>query len=364
LNILEAYDKSLQREGHVRDPAQVELVEFLHELQRQLQERNETRRSLGSLFGRSARKDFDGVRGAYIWGGVGRGKTFIMDLFFETLQLEARKRIHFHRMMHDVHARLKTLGDVADPLDKVAADIATDTRVLCFDEFFVGDIGDAMILGRLLHALFKRGVTLVTTSNQPPGELYKNGLQRSRFLPAIELLETHTHVINMDGGTDYRLRLLQQAGTYLTPDDAAATDRLQHLFTDSASSHIDEDRQLDVNGRKIRARFCAKGIVWFDFADICDGPRSQADYIEIARWHPTVIISGVPIFDGNSENQARRFIALVDEFYDRRVKLILSAGASVEALYRGKRLMFEFDRTVSRLIEMQSTEYLALPHLA
>jgi cell division protein ZapE len=364
LNILEAYEKSLEREGHVRDPAQVELVTFLDELARELQSKATPRRSLGSLFGRARSKDYAGVRGAYVWGGVGRGKTFIMDLFFDSLGVDAKKRIHFHRMMHEVHERLKALGDVEDPLDKVAADIARDTRVLCFDEFFVSDIGDAMILARLLDGLFRRGVTLVTTSNSPPGELYRNGLQRSRFLPAIELLETHTHVINVDGGTDYRLRLLQQAGTYLTPDDEQAGDRLLHFFEDSASSEIETGRALDINGRDVIARHCAKGIAWFDFREICDGPRSQADYIEIARWYPTVVISGVPVFDTTTENQARRFIALVDEFYDRHVKLILSADADIDALYRGKRLMFEFDRTVSRLIEMQSMEYLALPHLA
>ena len=362
MNILEAYEQSLKREGHVRDAAQVDLVEFLHRLQLELQRQPAPSRRFTALFKRS--RNGAAVRGAYIWGGVGRGKTFIMDLFFDTLALDDKRRIHFHRMMHEVHARLKALDDVTDPLDKVAGDIAKNTRVLCFDEFFVSDIGDAMILGRLLDALFRRGVTLVTTSNVPPQELYKDGLQRSRFLPAIALLEKHTHVIHMDSGTDYRLRLLQHAGTYLSPADDAADERLQHLFEDSVSSAIETGKLLDINGRDICARFCAKGIAWFEFAEICDGPRSQADYIEIARWYPTVIVSNVPVFGETTENQARRFIALVDEFYDRRVKLILSAAADVEALYRGKRLAFEFDRTVSRLIEMQSTEYLALPHLA
>ena len=364
LNILEAYENSLHREGHVRDPAQVELVIFLRELQEVLEKRSTERRGWANIFRKRRREATQPVRGAYVWGGVGRGKTFIMDLFFETLRIEEKKRIHFHRMMHEVHDRLKALGDVEDPLDRVAADIATGTRVLCFDEFFVSDIGDAMILARLLDGLFRRGVTLVTTSNSAPAELYKDGLQRSRFLPAIELLETHTHVINMDGGTDYRLRLLQQAGTFLSPDDGAALASLSHLFSESASSDVEDDRPLDINGREIRARKCAKGIAWFDFDAICDGPRSQADYIEIARWYPTVIISGVPVFDAATENQARRFIALVDEFYDRRVKLIISANADIDSLYRGKRLMFEFDRTASRLVEMQSTDYLALPHLA
>ena len=313
------------------------------------------------LFGAAPRET---VRGLYVWGGVGRGKTFLMDLFFEHLQIEQKRRIHFHRMMHDVHERLKALDRVEDPLDKVAASIAKDTRVLCFDEFFVSDIGDAMILGRLLEGLFSRGVTLITTSNARPDDLYKEGLQRQRFLPAIELLKQYTDIVNMDGGTDYRLRILQKAGTYLSPDDAAAAEKLNYFFDETASVQVESDVSLDINGRDIRARRRAKGVAWFRFADICDGPRSQADYIEIARWYPSVIISGVPQFDALHDDQARRFISLVDEFYDRRVKLILSADVAVQDLYAGSRLTFEFDRTISRLIEMQSTTYLALPHLA
>jgi cell division protein ZapE len=266
--------------------------------------------------------------------------------------------------MHDVHRRLKALDEIEDPIDRIADDIAKEARLLCFDEFFVSDIGDAMILGRLLDGLFRRGVTLVTTSNSPPDKLYPDGLQRQRFVPAVELLQRYTHVVNMDGGTDYRLRLLQQAGTYLTPDDDAAAGKLRHFFDESASSDIQENQTLDINGRDIRARKCAKGIAWFDFEDICDGPRSQVDYIEVARWYPAVIVSGIPLLDGEHENQARRFIALVDEFYDRRVKLIVSAAAGIGVLYTGKRLGFEFERTMSRIIEMQSTEYLASPHLA
>jgi len=266
--------------------------------------------------------------------------------------------------MHEVHDRLNAIGDVEDPLDRVAADIARDARVLCFDEFFVSDIGDAMILGRLLEGLFRRNVTLIATSNSRPDRLYKDGLQRQRFLPAIELIETHTDIVNMDGDTDYRLRLLKKAGTFLTPSDERAAAKLAYFFDESASSQIAIDRMLDINGRHVRAHKCAKSIAWFDFEDICDGPRSQADYIEIARWYPSVIVAGVPRFDNTLENQARRFIALVDEFYDRRVKLIVSAESDVRSLYAGERLKFEFDRTISRLIEMQSTEYLALPHLA
>ena len=360
MSIRQAWEHSLRRDGHVRDAAQERIVALLEQVEQQLLAVD---RQSSGLLARFRRKQPRAVRGLYIWGGVGRGKTFLMDLFFETLAIDAKKRIHFHRMMHNVHTRLASLGEIEDPLDRVADDIAGEIRLLCFDEFFVSDIGDAMILTKLLNGLFERGVTLITTSNAPPDELYRNGLQRSRFLPAIDLLNEHTQVVTMDGDTDYRLRLLQQAGTYLTPDDQTACDKLTYLFDESASSQIVDDRLLEINGRNIRARRSAKGIVWFDFDDICDGPRSQDDYIEIARWYPEVFISGVPKFDSTLENQARRFIALVDEFYDRRVKLILSAACDANTLYAGQRLDFEFDRTISRLIEMQSTDYLVQPHL-
>ena len=363
MTIREAYEESLQREGHERDVAQEKIVVLLDVLQQRLHSRRPGR-GLRGLFRRKKTADGAIDPGLYIWGGVGRGKTFLMDLFFETLAIEQKKRIHFHRMMREVHESLKSLDDVEDPLDMVAERIASDTRVLCFDEFFVSDIADAMILGRLLDGLFRRRVTLVTTSNSAPDDLYKDGLQRQRFLPAIEMLKSCAQVVHMEGEVDYRLRLLRQAGTYLSPDDDQAHVRLQHFFDESASSQITADSLLDINGREIRARQCAKGIAWFDFADICDGPRSQNDYIEIARWYPAIIVSGVPELDSERENQARRFISLVDEFYDRRVKLVLSAASAVDTLYSGDRLSFEFDRTVSRLLEMQSTDYLAAPHLA
>ena len=364
MNLREAYDNSLERDGHDRDSAQQVVVTELSLLQQRLEANVARKRGFLDYFRRAAAVDLEPVRGLYIWGGVGRGKTFLMDLFFETLAVKAKQRIHFHRMLHDVHTRLAQLGDIEDPLDQVAADIAADTKVLCFDEFFVSDIGDAMILGRLLDGLFRRGVTLIATSNSAPDDLYRDGLQRQRFLPAIEALKAHTKVVEMGDGADYRLRLLQQAGTYLCPDDELANGKLQHYFDETASSDVRSDHTLRIHGRDVQVRACAKGIAWFDFAAICDGPRSQNDYIEIARWYPTVIVSGVPTMDANLENQARRFIALVDEFYDRRVKLIVSAAAAVEDLYCGNKLEFEFERTLSRLIEMQSTEYLAAPHLA
>ncbi len=364
MNVREAYETGLRRDTHDRDAAQETIVDELEGLQRRLLANAPRRRGFLHLFRVMPTTGAGRLRGLYIWGGVGRGKTYLMDLFYETLPIDAKKRIHFHRMMREVHDRLAQLDDIEDPLDRVAEDIARDTHVLCFDEFYVSDIGDAMLLTGLLQGLFERDVILVTTSNVRPDDLYRDGLQRQRFLPAIELLKKHTNVINMAGHVDYRLRLLQQAGTFLSPDDAAARRKLQHYFDESASSQLAQDCTLTVNGRDIHVQACAKGIAWFGFADLCDGPRSQNDYIEIARWYPSVIVSGVPVFDASNEGTARRFIALVDEFYDRRVKLIVSAKADVADLYRGARHSSEFDRTVSRLIEMQSTEYLAAPHLA
>ena len=364
MTICSAYQESLGHEGHVRDPAQELVVDRLAELQADLVTDMNPLRRVRRTLRIPAREDCPGVPGLYLWGDVGRGKTFLMDLFFETLPLESKTRIHFHRMMGDVHDRLQAIVDTEDPLDQVAVDIARQVKVLCFDEFFVSDIADAMILGRLLDALFRRGVTLVATSNSRPADLYRNGLQRERFLSVIDLLETHTQVLELGGDTDYRLRLLRKAGTYLTPADDDADARLRHYFLEIASGDVVVGRVLDILGRGIRTERCAKGVAWFDFKDICDGPLSQQDYIEIARWYPTVIVSNIPVLTAAQENQARRFVALVDEFYDRKVKLMVSAAAKIETLYTGPKLTFEFQRTTSRLIEMQSTAYLHAPHLS
>jgi cell division protein ZapE len=357
-----AYRQKSSDSRLVPDAEQAHVVDALQDLQERIASHHAPlHRLLRLLPFRPASKP---IRGIYLWGGVGRGKTFLMDLFFNTLPVARKRRVHFHRMMREVHARLRELGDVEDPLDQVAADIAKETDVLCFDEFFVSDIGDAMILGRLLQGLFRRGVTLVTTSNLPPSGLYAGGLQRERFLPAIHSLEENTQVIELEGETDYRLRRLQQAGTFLCPANRAADETLARYFEEAASGVIEDDAVMEVLGRVIPARKLAKGIAWFDFKVLCEGPRSQQDYIEIARWYPTVIISGVPVLDSQSENAARRFIALVDEFYDRRVKVVLSAAAPITSLYEGKLLRFEFERTVSRLTEMQTDKYLHSPHLS
>ena len=271
MDIRSAYQASVEEHGHTRDVGQEAIVNHLAELQASLARVagpfQKLRRTL-----RLTREE-DCVTGLYLWGDVGRGKTFLMDLFFETLHLKNKMRIHFHRMMADVHRRLKNLGDVVDPLDKVGADISRQARVLCFDEFFISDIADAMILGRLLDSLFRRGVTLVATSNSPPQELYANGLQRERFLPAIEMLETRTRVLNLDGDTDYRLRLLQQAGTYLTPIDADAFARLSHYFEEVASGDVVEGRMLDILGRDIATVPCRIA----GELGTCRGPFSEVE---------------------------------------------------------------------------------------
>jgi cell division protein ZapE len=262
-----------------------------------------------------------------------------------------------------VHSDLKKLKNHKDPVEIVADDLAKKARVICFDEFFVADIADAMLLRKLLNALFQRGVTLVATSNIPPDGLYHDGLQRQQFLPAIELIKQNTEVINVTGDTDYRLRVLEQAEIYHSPLDEMASRNLHDYFSQIAPEVGTSGQLMEILGRNIMTCKRADGIAWFDFAELCDGPRSQDDYIEIARSFQTVILSDVPLLDELKENQARRFIALVDEFYDRRVKLIISAEAPIDVIYSGSRLHREFERTRSRLREMQSMAYLAAAHL-
>jgi len=303
-----------------------------------------------------------GLRGLYLWGAVGRGKTMLMDQFVASLPEGIALRVHFHRFMLDVHAGLRALGEVRDPLLRVAADVAARTRVLCLDEFMVTDIGDAMILDGLLGALFDHGVALVTTSNTAPRDLYKDGLQRERFLPAIGLLEAHCEVLELASPHDWRLRALTRAPVYLTPDDARAEAALARLFDELAQGPVQESAVLPINDRSFRARRVCAQAAWFDFAALCDGPYGSADYIELARTWPAILISGLPQFTPFNEDAAQRFVHLIDELYDRRVKLAVTAQAPTVELYDGKRLRLEFARTTSRLIEMQSREYLVEAH--
>ncbi len=298
------------------------------------------------------------ARGLYLWGGVGRGKTFLMDLFFDQLPVDGG-RLHFHRFMGRVHAELARLSEVEDPLQRVAQQLADEARVWCLDEFVVSDIGDAMILGRLLKHLFAQGVTLVTTSNTQPNQLYRNGLQRAQFLPAIALIEQHCEVLELVSAQDYRLRALTQASVYHTPLGATAEAALERAFARLAPCANDPRAAIVINGRDVPVKRRADDVIWFTFDALCRGPRSAADYIEIAQTFSTVLLSDVPVFDVLSENEAKRFVHLIDEFYDRRIKLLLSAAASPVALYRGERIRAEFERTASRLIEMQSEAYLA-----
>ena len=355
--------ESLQRHGYRADPAQEHAVVRLEDLRRRLEATHAAPAGwLGRLRG-LARRGIPGERGVYLWGGVGRGKTFLMDLFRGSLTVASR-RDHFHRFMRDVHGRLRGLRELENPLDRVAADIAADTRVLCLDELFVSDIADAMLLSGLFSGLVDRGVTLVFTSNTPPAGLYRDGLQRSRFLPAIALLERCTETVNVDAGHDYRLRALEKAPLYVDSNAPEADALLLQRFEEIAGEPGEADGELEIEGRPIRFRRRAADVVWFGFEALCAGPRATADYVEIARDFHSVFVSGVPVFDAATDDPARRFIALVDEFYDRNVKLVLSAAAAPERLYRGERLAFEFERTRSRLAEMQTHAYLARPHLA
>jgi cell division protein ZapE len=316
-------------------------------------------RWLAALTGR----DLTPVQGLYLWGAVGRGKTWLMDLFCATLPPTLARRRHFHRFMQEVHQHLGRLQHHPSPLEQVARRIARETRVLCLDELYVADIADAMILGGLFAGLTRRGVTLVTTSNVPPQELYRDGLQRQRFLPAIELLERHLDVVRLAGSTDYRLRELTRAAIYLPAGAPGTHERLAALFESLAAQEPRHGSAIEVAGRAIPVLRSSATVAWFDFLSLCAGARSQEDYIEIAREYQSVIVEGVPVFDAAHEDEARRFIALVDEFYDRNVKLIVSAAAAPAELYRGERLGALFARTASRLTEMQSEQYLGREHL-
>jgi cell division protein ZapE len=294
---------------------------------------------------------------------VGRGKTFLVDEFFAELPLGEKRREHFHRFMQDVHARLRRHRNRPSPLESVAADVAAKARLLAIDEFVVGDVADAMILGTLLEGLFRRGVTLVATSNLPPARLYPGGLQRERFLPAIALLEKHCRVVELDAGVDYRLRQLERATLWHGPEVADSDARMAAEFEGLADGSGRRDARVQVEGRAVRARREADDVVWFEFRELCEGPRSAADYIELARCYHTLFLSGVPVMGATDDDAARRFVTLVDELYDRGVKLVVSAASDrPEGLYRGERLAFEFRRAASRLHEMQGRAYLAKPH--
>lgn len=360
----ERYKRDQQENGFLPDFAQEKAVDSLQALYLNLIEYHKPKPVLHRLLKRVGLRKRPPIKGLYFWGGVGRGKTYLMDLFFDSLPYTHKLRTHFHRFMRSVHHELDLVKNQKDPLELVAEKFADRYWVICFDEFFVVDITDAMILSRLLDGLFRRGVTLVTTSNIVPNGLYKEGLQRERFIPAIRLLEQYTVIVNVDGGVDYRLRALTQSSLYYSPIDEHSESEMAKCFSQLAplEGHIEENVEIDIERRTIRALKVAEDVAWFEFGALCDGPRSQHDYIELAREFQTVLVSGVPIFTDANSDQARRFIYLVDEFYDRSVKLVLSAQAPFLALYPEGRFTFEFERTQSRLQEMQSEEYLSRAH--
>lgn len=364
MDLLASYTNAVAERGLSPDAVQVRTMQALDRVARELAARPSPRR-IPRLLKRflPVPIPMEPVRGAYLWGGVGRGKTLMMDLFFDWLPFHDKRRYHYHRLMNRVHGRLAELRNTEDPLAIVAADFAREARVICLDEFFVADIADAMLLGRFIEALLDEGVTLVATSNIAPQDLYRGGLQRQRFLPAIELIVKHVEVVHVDGLVDYRLRVLEAAEIWHAPLDPVADANLERYFREIAPDDGTGNAKVEILGRRIQTRRLARGVVWFDFAALCDGPRSQEDYIQIARSFQTVILSGIPQLDESRENAARRFIALVDEFYDRRVNLIASAAAPISRIYAGSRLVKEFERTRSRLLEMQSMEYLAAGHL-
>ncbi len=358
-SLIKQYKHASRAAGLQADLGQLAVINHLQRLQDELVRSGTQHRGrlLRRLFGRGEPP----IKGLYIWGGVGRGKTYLMDLFFTTAPVSLKIRTHFHRFMQSIHHELKQLRHTSDPLSSVARDLSKRCHLLCLDEFFVLDIGDAVILAGLIEALLANGVVIVMTSNTKPDHLYLGGIQRDRFMAAIRMINTQMEVVEIAAGTDYRLQLL--SGKKLFYDSLSEhTERaLWKVFTESDTDDRQISGMIEILNRQIPTVGYTQNLVWFKFGDICDGPRSKADYIEIANLYRTVMIAEIPILDWERENQARRFIELVDEFYDRGVHLVVSAETGIDSLYTGKRLTKEFARTASRLHEMQTDRYLSRP---
>ncbi|MGB8337350.1 MAG: cell division protein ZapE [Burkholderiales bacterium] len=358
LNPADWYQQQLTKPGFQADAAQQAAITRLQQLHDQLIKFESVRHRplIGWLSNEPP------PRGLFLFGGVGRGKSLLMDAFFMTLPYKRKRRVHFHHFMKQVHDALNGLKNEEDPLVSVAEKISTETRVLCFDEFHVNDIADAMILGHLFENLFERGVVVVTTSNYAPDDLYKNGLQRERFLPTIALLKKNLDVLNVDGGTDYRLRTLEKLNTYHAPLGTAAEYALEETF--AALSPNRDNKPVEINQRKINVKQNGLGVIWFDFDELCGGLRSQLDYLDLAQEYHTLLLSNIPQMDATQSSEARRFTWLIDILYDHRVKFMCSAAVLPEALYLAGTRSDEFARTVSRLQEMQTKQYLGSEHLA
>ncbi|WP_338911014.1 cell division protein ZapE [Serratia marcescens] len=371
LSPLSRYQQALEAGEYQADEVQRRAVTQLDRIYQALLQKPAASAPAGGLRGKLSRLLGKGgetapqrpVQGLYMWGGVGRGKTWLMDMFFHSLPGARKMRLHFHRFMLRVHEELTELQGRENPLDIVADGFKAETDVLCFDEFFVSDITDAMLLATLLQALFARGITLVATSNIPPDDLYRNGLQRARFLPAIDLINEYCDVMNVDAGIDYRLRTLTQAHLYLTPLNDQTREALDRMFVKLAGKAGEDAPVLQINHRPLQAIRSVDGVLAVDFHTLCEEARSQLDYIALSRLYHSVILYNVRVMGPLKENTARRFLALVDEFYERHIKLVIGAEASMFEIYQGVQLKFEFQRCLSRLQEMQSEEYLKLPHL-
>lgn len=365
MSLVARYEAELESGILKPDGSQLLVVRRLDAIATELTRRRAWRQPSKSVFAswfEPTRSTVTGVNGLYVWGGVGRGKTHLCDLFFDSLQFEDKTRFHFHRFMQKIHTDLRALDGIDEPLQHIAESWADRARLLLLDEIHVNDITDAMLLGGLLTELFKRGVTLVTTSNVPPDDLYRDGLQRARFLPAIAQLNQYTTVIELDGKTDYRLRLMQTEPIYILTSGQSGIDAQQAMQAHFDRLHVEKARTsvtIKVSGRDVAVLARAGDVVWFDFDTLCNTPRSTHDYIEIASVFQTVLISSIPVLNESRNDEARRFVNLIDEFYDRNVKLIISAEAPPDGLYVGEKLAFEFVRAASRLFEMQTTEYLA-----
>ncbi len=355
-SVAAAYHTLLESRGYVADSAQLAAVEQLEQMNAVwLDRHNKRSNALKKLLIKT-----EMPRSIWLWGGVGRGKSFLMDCFYEAVPLKRKTRLHFHEFMRGVHRELDELKGMADPLDEVAKRVAKRYRLICFDEFHLSDIADAMILERLLRALFENEVAFVMTSNYPPDKLYPEGLHRERVLPAIALLNQHCNVVNVDAGIDYRHRSMEKLNTYHYPLTPLASEQLRAAF-DAVAETKEGDLALSIGHREVRALRRAGGAVWFDFKTLCGGPRSQTDYLEIAERFHTVVLSDVPAMGANMASEARRFVWLIDVFYDQRIKLFMSAACSPIELYTSGVMVNEFARTVSRITEMQSAEYLAAP---
>ncbi len=355
MNVKQAYEAELVARTFSADPAQLRAVDALERCASEWAVYKEQR---SNVFKKLIHRP-DIPRGVYMYGGVGRGKSFLMDCFYHAVPIRRKTRLHFHEFMREVHRELRDLAGTVNPLDELGKRMALRYKLICFDEFHVAEITDALILHRLLAALFDNGVGFVTTSNFKPDDLYPGGMHRDRIIPAIALLNTHLEVLSVDNGVDYRKRTLELVNLYHTPLGAKADAEMSQAFDRLAESQ-DDSALLHIESRQIQARRRAGGLVWFDFNTLCGGPRSQNDYLEIASQFHTVLLSDVPMMPPRMASQARRFTWLVDVLYDRRVKLIMSAEAAPEALYTEGPLVHEFPRTVSRLNEMQSAEFLSL----